>query len=201
MGRVSRICGGATCLDRSDFVRRRHLLLPFPKQSLLAVARYFALNAVLLVVATGLVTALARWTIELNSAQPVSTASLSRVEAFKQAETDALARRPEATRKVVAYTASQIPAPVLAMRLDEAEAAKSRRVLAKRLTPARVAINVESASAQQVRPRPRLPRGVMALGALKALQLPMTAERKFVVAESTRDITNRSLGVLVAREN
>jgi hypothetical protein len=201
LGRVSRFRG---VFDRktANLKGVSVLICGVSARPVLAVCRYLILNAATAMCAAGLAHEVARLSMKLNSQQPVAAAAVSRVEAFKQAEAEAQVRRPVAMRQVLAYNIPNMPAHLMAVQLDEAERPKVYRQLAKRRLAARAAAAVAIAASDTVKPNKRLPKAIMALGGPVPFSPSVSAEApRFIMAESARDVTNRSLGVLVASKN
>jgi hypothetical protein len=160
---------------------------------------YLAFNGAVVACAGVLVGKLASVAVEL---QPMLEAArpgeLSRVEKFIMAEI-AAAQAPQipVPRTVVAYEQPAIPVQVLAVRIDDAEDVTVKPMRLKKGTP-RLA-----KSARMKRPARRyeaelLPIMVETSG---TGPVPGRRSRSGRTAETTRDITNRTLGVLVAMKN
>lgn len=168
------------------------------------IVRYAVFNGVLVACALGLADAIAQMAATIKSGTNVAAiAEPSRVEKFKRDEAAAaLAPQVPVVRQVVALTVPDMPVQVLAVRLDQAETVKVKPIKAKRKTALRVA-------KAPVRPRKAipglfgdLPPIVVETALVETGSLPeKRAKKRAVVAESSRDITNRSLGVLVAMKN
>ena len=151
------------------------------------VTRYFGVNLALVLTAGVLVQTLTRQLVAL--APGLGSAAVdepTRVEKFKRAEVAAaLAPHEPVPRIVVARDAPEMPVQVLAVRLDEAEGLKLKpvRVKSKTLRLARNAARSKK---------------VLAAAGLKLPPFAIAIETR-KAGESSRDITNRSLGVLVAQ--
>ncbi|OYW57224.1 MAG: hypothetical protein B7Y80_12605 [Hyphomicrobium sp. 32-62-53] len=170
----------------------------------LALARYAVFNSVLLVGAVVLAGQIADLVFSIQADSTiVAQAEPSRVEKFKRDEAAAaLAPQVPVRRKVVALSVPDMPVQVLAIQLDQAETIKVRPIKVKRKTAVRVAKST---------PRPRkvapgifgdLPPIVVETALVETGSLPpKRVKKRAVIAESSRDITNRSLGVLVALKN
>lgn len=169
----------------------------------LALVRYAVFNGVLFVGAAAIAGQIADLALSIKMEQTVvARAEPSRVEKFKRDEVAAaLAPQVPVLRQVVALSVPDMPVQVLALRLDQAETIKVRPIKVKRKTAVRVA---------KATPRPRKPPGIF--GDLPAVVVetalvetgslpPKLVKKRAVIAESSRDITNRSLGVLVALKN
>jgi hypothetical protein len=169
----------------------------------LALVRYAVFNSVLFVGAAAIAGQIADLALSIKMDQTVvARAEPSRVEKFKRDEVAAaLAPQVPVLRQVVALSVPDMPVQVLALRLDQAETIKVRPIKVKRKTAVRVA---------KATPRPRKPPGIF--GDLPAVVVetalvetgslpPKRVKKRAVIAESSRDITNRSLGVLVALKN
>jgi hypothetical protein len=124
---------------------------------------------------------------------------LSRVEKFKMAEAAAArASLVPVPSTIVAFERPELPVQVLAVRIDEAEDVKVKPMRLK-TKPLRLS---KAARTKKVAGRYE----VALLLILVANDAPITGSsgrrlRGKVAAESPRDITNRSLGVLVAMRN
>lgn len=169
-----------------------------------AVARYFAFNGFLALCAMSAVKELMRVSVALAPDLHIAVDDPSRVEAFKQFEA-AAAQAPQVPvpRVVVAHLVPDMPVQVLAVRLDQAESLKVTPLKLKRKPWVRT---VKSSSTRKKAPMiagGALPPLVVDMVSTEAGAVPTKGSRKkgAVVAESSRDITNRSLGVLVALKN
>jgi hypothetical protein len=165
-----------------------------------AAARYFAFNGFLALCAVSAVKEITRVSVTLAPDLHVAVDDPSRVEAFKQFEV-AAAQAPNVPvpRVVVAHAVPDIPVQVLAVRMDQAESLKATPIRLKRKPAVRTA---------KLSTRKKSP--VIAGGALPPMVVDFASNeagvgstkrqktKGAVVAESSRDITNRSLGVLVA---
>jgi hypothetical protein len=165
-----------------------------------AAARYFAFNGFLALFALSAVKELIRVSVALAPDPHIAVDDPSRVEAFKQFEA-AAAQAPQVPvpRVVVAHSVPDMPVQVLAVRLDQAESLRVTPLKLKRKP------TVRSAKSSTRKKAP-----VIAGGALPPFVVDMVfneagvaptkrlKKKGAVVAESSRDITNRSLGVLVA---
>jgi hypothetical protein len=165
-----------------------------------AAARYFAFNGFLALCAVSAVKEITRVSVTLAPDLHVAVDDPSRVEAFKQFEV-AAAQAPNVPvpRVVVAHAVPDIPVQVLAVRMDQAESLKATPIRLKRKPAVRTA---------KLSTRKKSP--VIAGGALPPMVVDFASNeagvgstkrhktKGDVVAESSRDITNRSLGVLVA---
>jgi hypothetical protein len=170
----------------------------------LALARYAVFNSVLLAGAAAIAGQIVDLALSIKMDETVvARAEPSRVEKFKRDEVAAaLAPQVPVLRQVVALSVPDMPVQVLALRLDQAETIKVRPIKVKRKTAARVA---------KATPRPRkvapgifgdLPPVVVETALVETGSLPQKrVKKRAVIAESSRDITNRSLGVLVALKN
>lgn len=150
-----------------------------------SVARYLSVNLALVLTAGVLIQGLTRQLIALApDAGSVAADQPTRVEKFKRAEAAAaMAPQEPVPRIIVARDIPEMPVQVLALRIDEAEGVKVKavRVKLKTLRLARTAAGSKKT--------------------LAALKLPLyaVAIEARSAGESSRDITNRSLGVLVAQ--
>jgi hypothetical protein len=165
-----------------------------------AAARYFAFNGFLAFCAMSAVKEIMRVSVTLAPDLHVTVDDPSRVEAFKQLEV-AAARAPNVPvpRVVVAHAVPDIPVQVLAVRMDQAESLKATPLKFKR----KPAVRTSKLSTRKKSPAVAggaLPPLVVDLASNEAGLVPAKRQKKkgSVVAESSRDITNRSLGVLVA---
>lgn len=166
-----------------------------------ALGRYVALNAAALMLALFLAGEIAGTAAGVRPLI-VGTGSqqLSRVEKFKMAEAAAArASLLPVPRTIVAFERPELPVQVLAVRIDEAEDVKVKPLRLKTKT-----LRLSKAA------RAKKPAGryeAVLLPILVANDVPITGSaagrrlRGKVAAESPRDITNRSLGVLVAMRN
>jgi hypothetical protein len=161
--------------------------MTFFQQRPRSVARYLSVNLALVLTAGGLVQGLTRQLIAMApgvGAVAVAVDEPTRVEKFKRAEVAAaIAPHEPVPRIIVARDIPEMPVQVLAVRLDEAEGVKVKpvRVKSKTLRLARTAARSKKTLAAS-----KLPPYAIAIEARNA-------------GESSRDITNRSLGVLVAQ--
>ena len=125
----------------------------------------------------------------------------SRVEKFKLAEAAAaLAPQVPVPRTIVAFSVPDMPVQVLAARIDRAENVKVKPVKLKRRTLARIAKanDRRRRAAVSTVVAGKIPTAVALFASADAGNAPQKQTKKrAVVAESSRDITNRSLGVLV----
>jgi hypothetical protein len=165
-----------------------------------AAARYFAFNGFLALCALSAVKEIMRVSVTLAPDLHVTVDDPSRVEAFKQFEA-AAAQAPNVPvpRVVVAHAVPDIPVQVLAVRMDQAESLKATPIKLKR----KPAVRTAKLSTRKKSPAiagGALPPLVVDLASNEAGVVPTKRQKKkgAVVAESSRDITNRSLGVLVA---
>lgn len=167
--------------------------------------RYFAFNGAVAFCAVFLLHTVAERAMALAPSflNPVEEAEPSRVEKFKDAEA-ASAQAPQVPvpHRVIARSLPEYPVQVLAVRLDDAESLK--------IQPLRLQKTMRPGSAQpMVRNRKvasqnggKLPAGVIEFGYRAVGATTGRKQRKrLVLAESSRDITNRNLGVLVALKN
>jgi hypothetical protein len=160
---------------------------------------YLAFNGAVLACAGFLVGKLADVAVELQPMlERAKPGELSRVDKFRLAEI-AAAQAPQVPvpRTIVAYEQPEIPVQVLAVRIDEAEDVTVKPMRLKKGT-ARLA---KSARAKKTARRyeAELPPIVVETSATGLV--PGRRSRAGRVAETTRDITNRTLGVLVAMKN
>lgn len=168
-----------------------------------ALARYAGFNGALVLCAMGMAGHIADMaaTIKAETMVVAASAGPSRVEQFKRNEAAAaLAPQVPVARKVVALSVPDMPVQVLAVRLDRAETVKVRPIKAKRKIAGRM---TKAKTVAKLRtPAPKLfdlPAIVVATAlAETGAQPEKRARKRAVIAESSRDITNRSLGVLVA---
>lgn len=167
--------------------------------------RYTVFNGALVLCAMGMAGKIADLAAAIKAGNAVvMRAEPSRVEQFKRNEAAAaLAPQVPVARQLVALSVPDMPVQVLAVRLDQAESVKVKPINAKRKAVDRVA---------KAMAKPRKPVVTKLFGGLPPFvvetvqaetgSLPQTQRKKrVVVAESSRDITNRSLGVLVAMKN
>lgn len=165
-----------------------------------AAARYVAFNGFLALCAVSAVKEIMRVSVLLAPDLHIDKADPSRVEAFKQFEA-AAAEAPNVPvpRVVVAHIVPDMPVQVLAVRLDQAESLKITPLKLKRKPSVRTAKSSTRKKAPVIAGG-ALPPLVVDLVSNEAGVAPIKRLKKkgAVVAESSRDITNRSLGVLVA---
>lgn len=169
-----------------------------------AFARYAVFNGVLMLCAMGMVKKIADIAGSIKAEHAVvAGAEPSRVETFKRdVAAAALAPQVPIPRRVVALSVPDMPVQVLAVRIDQAENVKVKPVKAKR----RLAVRVAKATVRKRMPGPSifgdLPTAVVETALAETGPVPQKrANKRAVVAESSRDITNRSLGVLVVLKN
>jgi hypothetical protein len=165
-----------------------------------ALGRYIALNSAAVVVAGFLAGQLAGLAVEfrplIEGPEPTQP---SRVEKFKMAEAAARAPRFPVPRTVVAFEQSELPVQVLAVRIDDAEDVKVKPMRLK-TKPVRYAKAARTKKAPVHYEAQLLP-------ILVTSDIPVTGPapgRRLLgkaAAESARDITNRTLGVLVAMKD
>ncbi len=171
----------------------------------LALARYAVFNGALVLCAISVAGKIADMAVTLKAETTVLAASSgsSRVEQFKRNEVAAaLAPQVPVPRQVMAMSVPDMPVQVLAVRLDRAESVKVKPIKVKRKT----AIRMAKATAKPRKPAMKLfgdlPPFVVETAVLEAGAVPeKRVKKRAVLAESSRDITNRSLGVLVAMKN
>ncbi len=162
--------------------------------------RYLAVNGILALFAMLAVQEVIRLSVTFAPGLRMAVDDPSRVEKFKQGEV-AAAQAPmiPVPRVVVAHSVPDIPVQVLAVRLDEAESLKVSPLKLKRKPSVRTA---KSAARKKlpVIAGGKLPPTVVDIASNEAGVVPTKRPKTkgAVVAESSRDITNRSLGVLVA---
>jgi hypothetical protein len=171
------------------------------RQYLGPAARYFAFNGVLMLCNIFVIQEITRISVTLAPDLRIAVDDPSRVEQFKQAEV-AAAKAPNVPvpRVIVADSLPDMPVQVLAVRLDQAESLKVTPLKLKRKPSLRTAKSARKKS--PVMAGGKLPPIVVDLASSEAgVLLPKTAKKKADVVESSRDITNRSLGVLVALKN
>ena len=127
----------------------------------------------------------------------------SRVEKFKLAES-AAARAPQqpVPRVIVARDVPDMPVQLLAVRIDHAENVKVKPLKTKRKSMVRAA----KTQARQRKPVDvalgKLPPFIVQFALTETGNATVKRTKKApVVAESSRDITNRSLGVLMVMKN
>lgn len=169
-----------------------------------ALARYTVFNGVLMLCAVGMVKKIADIAGSIKAEHAVvARAEPSRVDKFKRDEA-AAASAPQVPklRRVVALSVPDMPVQVLAVRIDQAENVKVKPVKVKRKSAVRVA----KATVRRRKPAPsnfgELPAIVVETALVETGSLPeKRAKKRAVVAESSRDITNRSLGVLFVLKN
>jgi hypothetical protein len=154
---------------------------------------------------------IARLSHQVSPMLETAAVDMSRVEQFKRAEA-AAAEAPQipVPRVVVAHIAPHVPVQVMAVRLDQAE---SLKITPLKLKPVKVKRKVAGRPAKLAgrgkKPEKgfalaggKLPPSVVA-AAIQATE-PNAIKRgkkRIADAETSRDITNRSLGVLVALKN
>lgn len=165
-----------------------------------AAARYLAFNGFLALCAMSAVKEIMRVSVTLAPDLHVAVDDPSRVESFKQFEV-AAAQAPKVPvpRVVIAHSVPDIPVQVLAVRMDQAESLKATPLKLKRKPSVRTAkLSVRKKS--PVGAGGVLPPMIVDLASNEAGLVPTKRLKKkgAVVVESSRDITNRSLGVLVA---
>lgn len=162
------------------------------------ITRYVAYNGALAVCAWVLVQDVGRMSLALAPSLAVATGiEPSRVEKFKQAEI-AAAQAPKypVPRLVVARSMPEVPVQVLAVKLDQAESIKVKPLRLKKKSPVRMAKLRHKKPSQT---GGKLPPIIVELALGESGLMPEKKfKKKLVLAESSRDITNRSLGVLVA---
>lgn len=168
-----------------------------------ALGRYVTFNVVAMLAASALVQDVARMAASLGpmSAPAAAAAAPSRVEAFKLGEIAAsTAPQVPVPRSVVARRSPEMSVRTLAVQLDEAEGVKVKPVKANRKI---VRTAKAGRSRKVVAQRPgKLPDSVIFAAAFEAVgSVPVRSKRVPPVAESSRDITNRSLGVIMALKN
>lgn len=150
-----------------------------------SIARYISVNVALVLAAGFLFQSLARQLIELGPvAGSLAVHKPSRLETFKRAQVAAaMAPHEPVSRIIVARDIPEMPVQVLAVQLDDAEGVKVRpvRMKTKALRLART-----TARSKKTLAASKLPPDAIAIEAR-------------IVGESSRDITNRSLGVLVTQ--
>lgn len=172
------------------------------RQHLGPAARYFAFNGALVICTTLVLQQITHIAVALAPDLRIAVNDLSRVEQFKQAEM-AAAQAPNVPvpRVIVAQSVPDMPVQVLAVRLDQAESLKVTPLKLKRKPSVRTAKSARKKSPALA--GGKLPPIVVDLASSEAgVLLPKKSKKKAaVVAESSRDITNRSLGVLVALKN
>jgi hypothetical protein len=163
-------------------------------------ARYFAFNGFLALCTVSAVKEIMRVSVTLAPDLHVSVDDPSRVDAFKQFEA-AAAQAPKVPvpRVIVAHLVPDIPVQMLAVRLDQAESLKANPLKLKRKPAVRTA-KLSTRKKSLAIAGGALPPLVVDLASNEAGVVSTKRLRKkgAVVAESSRDITNRSLGVLVA---
>lgn len=169
-----------------------------------ALARYAVFNGVLMLCAVGMVKKIADIAGSIKAEHAVvAEAEPSRVEKFKRdAAAAALAPQVPMPRRVVALRVPDMPVQVLAVRIDQAENVKVKPVKVK----LKAGVRVAKATVRRRKPAPSifgdLPAIVVETALVETGSVPETrAKKRAVVAESSRDITNRSLGVLVVLKN
>jgi hypothetical protein len=168
-----------------------------------AVGRYVLFNGALVGCAALLIHSIADLAAEMKRREtPPLNAELSRVEKFELASAvDAQARRHAVVRTIVARKIPDVPVQVLAVQIDRAEGVKL-----KPLKTARKSARLAQASKRK-RKTPAhkpgdLPDSVLATAYFETgYEIPIRPGKRRVVAETSRDIINRSLGVLVALKN
>jgi hypothetical protein len=164
-----------------------------------ALGFYLAFNGAVLACAGFLVPKLASVAAEL---QPVlegaKSSELSRVDKFTMAEI-AAAQAPQVPvpRTVVAYEQPEIPVQVLAVRIDDAEGVSVKPMRLKKAT-ARLA---KSGRVKKTARRYEAELLPIVVETSATGLVPGRRSRAGRMAETTRDITNRTLGVLVAMKN
>lgn len=131
----------------------------------------------------------------LERAKPIE---LSRVDKFRMAEiAAALAPQIPVHRTVVAFEQPEMPVQVLAVRIDEAEDVKVKPMRPKK-GALRIAKSARTKKAVRRYEAELLP--IVVETSATGL-VPGRRSRAGRTAETTRDITNRTLGVLVAMKN
>lgn len=170
----------------------------------LALARYAVFNGVLVACAISAAGQIADMAATLKAENTaVARAAPSRVEQFKRDEAAAaLAPQVPVPRQVVAMSVPDMPVQVLAVRLDRAETVQVKPIKAQRKKSVRLA----KATAKPRKPSLKLfgdlPPFVVETALIETGALPeKRVKKRAVIAESSRDITNRSLGVLKAMKN
>ncbi|MCU0954749.1 MAG: hypothetical protein MUC37_09110 [Hyphomicrobium sp.] len=165
-----------------------------------AFGRYIALNSAVVMVAGFLAGQLAGLAAELRPfIEGPEPAQPSRVEKFKMAEAAARDPRHPVPRTVVAFEQPELPVQVLAVRIDDAEDVKVKpmRLKAKPQRYAKVARTKKAAVRNQAELLP-----ILVINDVPVTGPPPGRHlRGKVAAESARDITNRTLGVLVAMKD
>jgi hypothetical protein len=167
-----------------------------------ALGRYVTFNVIAMLTASALMQDVARMAASLSPmTAPGAVAGPSRVEAFKFGEiAAATAPQVPVPRLIVARRSPEMSIRTLAVQLDEAEGVKVKPVKANRKI-------VRTAKAGRNRKviahRPgKLPDSVIFAAAFEAVvSVPVRSKRMPPIAESSRDVTNRSLGVIMALKN
>jgi hypothetical protein len=165
-----------------------------------SAARYLAFNGFLALCALTAAKEIMRISVTFAPDLHASVEDPSRVEAFKHFEVVAAqAPKVPVPRVVIADEVPDIPVQVLAVRMDQAESLKATPLKLKRKPAVRTA-KLSMRKKSPVIVGGALPPLVVDLASTEAGVGPTKRQKKkgAVVAESSRDITNRSLGVLVA---
>jgi hypothetical protein len=169
------------------------------RQFLTMVGAYVLLNGALAACALGLAGEVARQSAGLVPAVILTAdAGPSRVEKFKSSERAALsAPQVPVPRIIVAREVPAMPVQALAIRLDTAEGVSAQPVPRKLKKLVRVA-KAGMRTKPRIQPNGDLPDLVVLseVAAVPVQKPKQRAGRLYALAESTRDITNRSLGVI-----
>jgi hypothetical protein len=170
------------------------------RQFLIVASAYILLNGSLAACALGLAGEVLRQSAGLVSTQSVAADTVpSRLEKFKLSERLAMtAPRVPVPRIIVAQDVPLMPVQALAIRLDKAESIAAEPASRKNKKASRLA-------KAETRTKPRMGRNgdlppIVVMSEVSAVPVQKPKQRPgqlYALAESTRDITNRSLGVMV----
>jgi hypothetical protein len=166
---------------------------------LVKVGAYLLLSGGLGAGALGLAGEVLRQSAALVPSASVAGTAPSRVEKFKLSERAALtAPRVPVPRIIAVHDVPPMPVQVLAVRLDDAESIAAAPLSRKQKKAARLAKAETRAKVRPGRPGALPPLVVMSeVSAVPIQKSKSRAGKLYALAESPRDITNRSLGVMV----
>jgi hypothetical protein len=165
--------------------------------------RYVLFNGALVGCTALLIHSIADLAAEMKRREtPTVSAELSRVEKFElAAAVDAQARRIAVVRTIVARNIPDVPVQVLAVQIDRAEGVKIKPLKATRSAARLAQVSKRKRKSPSHWPGD-LPDSVLTTAYFETgYETPSRPGKRRVVAESSRDIINRSLGVLVALRN